>query len=63
MYNKEIDPPYKPNVKGLEDTSNFDEMFLKEAVVDSHAAAPTLGGTQDDGFGNFTFAPKGNALS
>ena len=32
-------------------------MFLKEAVVDSHAPAPKLNGN-DDGFGGFTFVPK-----
>merc|ERR1711915_75343 len=44
LYKKEIEAPYKPNVKGLDDTSNFDEMFLKEAVVDTHTAPPTLHG-------------------
>jgi len=63
LYNKEIEAPYKPNVKGLDDTSNFDDMFLKEAVVDSHVAAPTLHASKGDGFENFTFAPKkGGAL-
>jgi len=63
LYKKEIEAPYKPNVKGLDDTSNFDEMFLKEAVVDTHTAPPTLhGNKQDDGFSGFTFAPKNGAL-
>ena len=93
LYNKEIEAPYKPSVKGyvdytrlsavcmvsfdfdiftilicvhayirLDDTSNFDDMFLKEAVVDSHVAPPTLHGGKKDGFDNFTFAPKGGAL-
>jgi len=62
LYNKEIDAPYKPNVKGLDDTSNFDDMFLKEAVVDSHVAPPTLHANKKDGFDGFTFAPKKGAL-
>merc|ERR1712048_1323738 len=57
LYKKEIEAPYKPNVKGLDDTSNFDEMFLKEAVVDSYAPK-----VKDDGFNDFTFAPKKGAL-
>jgi len=61
---KEIEPKYKPKVKAVDDTSNFDTMFLNEAVVDSHVAAPTLNSNKDDGFGNFTFvANKGDALS
>jgi len=61
LYKKEIDPPYKPQVKGLEDTSNFDDMFLKEQVVDSHVPPPTLA-NQDDGFGNFTYVPDKKQL-
>ncbi|ETO23989.1 hypothetical protein RFI_13168 [Reticulomyxa filosa] len=56
LYKKEIVPPYNPNVKGGdEDTSCFDDVFLKEAVVDSHVAAPVIGKT--DGFSGFTYAP------
>jgi len=63
LYNKEIEAPYKPKVQGADDTSNFDDMFLKEAVVDSQVAPPTLKNNKDDGFENFTFAPqKGGAL-
>merc|ERR1712241_441635 len=63
LYNKEIEAPYKPKVQGADDTSNFDDMFLKEAVVDSQVAPPTLKNNKDDGFENFTFAPqKGAAL-
>jgi len=65
LYNKEVEPPYNPNVKGgEEDTSCFDDTFLKEAVVDSHVAAPALG-VKSDGFSGFTFVPDGgkDALS
>jgi len=59
LYKKEIEAPYKPNVKGLDDTSNFDEMFLKEEVKDSLVAPPTI----KDGFDGFTFMDKtGGAL-
>merc|ERR1712048_708423 len=57
--NLSFDKLYK---KEIDDTSNFDEMFLKEAVVDSHAAKPTLK-QGDDGFANFTFVdPNKGAL-
>jgi len=36
---------------------NFDTQFLKEAVVDSHAAAPVIGGDDGDGFSGFTYVP------
>ena len=63
LLKKEIEPLYKPKVKAVDDTSNFDTMFLNEAVVDSHVQAPTLSAGKDDGFSNFTFVNKGNALS
>ena len=50
-------------MKGIEDASNFDDIFLKEAPVDSHVAPPTLHSNKKDGFDGFTFAPKkGGAL-
>jgi serine/threonine protein kinase len=63
MYKREIEPPYKPQVKGSDDVSNFDEVFLKEKVQDSHVEAPALHAHQDgDGFGGFTYVPKDGAL-
>jgi len=57
LLKKEIEPPYSPNIKGGEDdTTCFDETFLKEAVVDSHAVAPVIG-DKTDGFSGFTFVP------
>lgn len=35
VYDKKMEPPFKPKVKGVEDTSNFDDEFLREPVVDS----------------------------
>lgn len=35
LYNKKINVSFKPQVKNIEDTSNFDEEFLQEPVVDS----------------------------
>jgi len=54
LYNKEINPPYRPDVKkGMEDTSNFDTQFTSEPVVDSYVPASNLGGAD---FQDFTFA-------
>ena len=36
MYNKEIDPPYVPQVLNEEDSSNIDTMFTNEPPTDTH---------------------------
>lgn len=61
LYRKEIDPPYKPKVKSNADTSNFDDTFTNEPVVDSVAPDSNLSKTlaKGDDFGGFTFAPRG----
>jgi len=58
LYKKQIDPPYKPEVKGNEDTSNFDEQFTNEQVVDSVVPGNSLSQTMQentDAFKGFTF--------
>lgn len=61
LYNKEITPPYQPDVKGgAEDTSNFDTQFTTEPVLDSYTPATNLGGDGD--FDGFTFV-KGSGLA
>lgn len=61
LYNKEITPPYIPDVKkGQEDTSNFDTQFTSEPVVDSYVPVSNLGNATFDGF---TFASKGGLES
>jgi serum/glucocorticoid-regulated kinase 2 len=42
MLKKEIEVPYKPKVKASDDTSNFDNTFTNEPVVDSVVPAGTL---------------------
>lgn len=57
--NKELDPPFRPRVKGEEDVANFDKMYTEEriqesmnsAVVNSHQFA------KFDGF-TYTQSPK-----
>nr|BAK00435.1 predicted protein [Hordeum vulgare subsp. vulgare] len=64
LYKKEIDPPYKPKVKSNADTSNFDDTFTNEPVVDSVAPDSNLSKTlaKGDDFGGFTFANKGGHM-
>jgi len=63
LYNKEITPPYKPQIKGGDDdTSLFDKEFTQEAVVDTHADAPVLGKEKQNAFEQFTFVPNKSNL-
>jgi serine/threonine protein kinase len=56
---KEIDPPYKPKVKAADDTSNFDETFTKEPVVDSVVPQSSLSNDpSSDNFNSFTYQQK-----
>jgi len=62
MMAKKIDVPYKPRVKGADDSSNFDATFTSEPVVDSMVQGSELSKTLNEGgnaFGDFTFQQKG----
>lgn len=39
MAEKKITPPFKPSVKNLKDTSNFDKTFTNEKVEESFDVA------------------------
>jgi len=65
LYKKEIEPAYKPKLKEKaetkQDTSNFDETFTKEPVVDSVVQGSKLGETvaeEGNAFSDFTFQQK-----
>jgi len=68
MMKKEIDPPYKPKVKGGKESDpiNFDPTFTAEPVVDSVVQPSTLSQTLTDtgaDFSDFTYqGPKGSHL-
>jgi len=65
LMKKEVDVPYKPKVKGKDDTSNFDNTFTNEPVVDSMVAPSTLSQTMtsdQDTFANFTFNQQSRTL-
>lgn len=66
MMRKEIDPAYKPKVKGETDAGNFDPIFTGEVVVDSVVAPSALSttlSTEGDAFKDFTFAERRGMLS
>lgn len=67
MMAKRIDVPYKPKVKGNDDSSNFDSTFTSEPVVDSMVQGSELSKTLStgdgiDAFKDFTFQEKSSAL-
>jgi len=62
LYRKELQPPYQPNVQGKDHDvpECFEQVFLNETAVDSHAVAPTYlqKGAKEMDFGGFTFQPE-----
>eukprot|EP00055_Hartaetosiga_balthica_P004416 m.11506 g.11506 ORF g.11506 m.11506 type:complete len:467 (+) comp3850_c0_seq1:78-1478(+) len=57
LYNREIEPPFKPQIKDDEDTSNFDEMFTSEKPTISPTEQSVMDST-DDAFSNFDSVSK-----
>ena len=57
-----MEPTFKPVVRDVEDTSNFDEEFLNEPVVDSVVQASQFGNQAADQFNDFTFKGRKNPL-
>lgn len=56
LYNKELEPPFNPEVENEEDTNQIDPLFTKELPQET----PVLSNLQDDErqrnhFGGFTF--------
>ena len=59
---RQLTPPFKPNVKGELDTSNFDEEFTSQAV-ESVVPDMALGGggpAKTTNFEGFTYVDKGH---
>jgi len=54
LYDKEIEAPFKPEVKSIDDTSQIDPMFTSEKAVDS-LVEPSAINTTEVGFDGFTF--------
>lgn len=55
LYDKDITPPFKPDVRSKEDISQIDTMFTSEAAVDSLVEASAISTTADAAFDGFTF--------
>ena len=65
LLKKEIEPEYKPINKGNADTSNFDETFTSEPVVDTLLPDSELSKTmqkEGDAFDGFTYVDKSGVL-
>lgn len=66
MMAKKLDVPYKPKVKGADDSSNFDQTFTSEPVVDSMVPTSELSKTlttgDGDAFKGFTYQEKSSAF-
>lgn len=62
LYAKRVEPPFRPEVHGDTDTSNFDTEFTSEPAIDSHVPATKLA-AKGAAFDNFTYVPEGSAVS
>lgn len=59
LYRKEIHPPYRPKIKGSQDTGNFDVAFTRERVIDTPLAPNMLVEDSEDPFAHqFTYDPR-----
>ena len=58
MYNKELPPPFVPQLKSMDDTHLFDDIFTKEPAFDSPIQTP-LSHTHQGAFEGFTYTGKG----
>eukprot|EP01111_Echinosteliopsis_oligospora_P001109 TRINITY_DN1149_c0_g1_i1.p1 TRINITY_DN1149_c0_g1~~TRINITY_DN1149_c0_g1_i1.p1 ORF type:complete len:463 (-),score=105.15 TRINITY_DN1149_c0_g1_i1:116-1378(-) len=55
LYNKEIEPEFKPKVKSADDTSQIDPQFTRERPVDSVAPDSVLSESVQNNFDGFTY--------
>jgi len=56
LYNRQIQPPFKPKVKNAADVSQIDPVFTQEQAVDSLVVS-NLSNVNGTEFQNFTFTP------
>jgi serum/glucocorticoid-regulated kinase 2 len=56
---KKLQPPFKPVVENVYDTTNFDDEFTSEAPVESMADESHISKTMQEQFKGFTFNPDG----
>jgi serine/threonine protein kinase len=55
LLKKEIDPPFKPKVKNIEDTSQIDPTFTRERAIDSVPDQSVLSESVQGNFEGFTY--------
>lgn len=58
LYDKKVTPEFIPVVRSKTDTSNVDEEFTREAVVDSVVSESKITASGAAKFDDFTYAPK-----
>jgi len=59
---KEIEPPFKPTVNSIEDTSQIDPVFTQEAAADSLVMPSELANESDAFFDGFTYINPSNPM-
>jgi serum/glucocorticoid-regulated kinase 2 len=61
LMRKQLQPPFKPSVESVYDTTNFDEEFTSEQPVESMAAEEdsAISKTMQEQFKGFTYNPDG----
>lgn len=62
MYNKQVEAPFKPVVKGPDDTSNIDKMFTNETPKETPGNEANMSPTalEANHFKGFTYAASAN---
>jgi len=63
LWQKKIQPPFKPSVESVLDVANFDSEFTSEMAQDSVVEDSHLSETVQDKFRGFTYNPANEHLS
>lgn len=58
LIKKEIEPPFKPKVRNVEDTSQIDPQFTRERAIDSVAETSVLSESVQNNFSGFSYVSE-----
>jgi len=58
LIRKEIEPPFKPKVRSIEDTSQIDPQFTRERPIDSVAETSVLSESVQNNFSGFSYVSE-----
>jgi serine/threonine protein kinase len=58
LIRKEIEPPFKPKVRNVEDTSQIDPQFTRERAIDSVAETSVLSESVQNNFSGFSYVSE-----